>query len=372
MIRDAARRCSTLVRLVVIAGLASLWGGCASRSDRLRAFSAMWDERSEERWWLGDKADLLYPRQWYFVGVGTCGPEVSDTERMDCAIQRAVGQAVAMVRQDVRVDIRRTSEFVRQGGPEGFEARIRSTYRSDGIGQAELTVDDVAPRRRTCSADGVCHALVSLDRRVLAARSSKKVAQWKAQIDELLDRAEQSDTLSAIEQLSMAGRLAANLEREAELLEAVAGPSAVPRSTWNRLSAVRSKRLQSVAVCLSSSVAHPPAELVFSRAHRDLATRGFARVAIASEPDCPEGSLSVAFRGQALERTAEYRLWVHEIRGMVVLRADTRTLGKGASVLGRGVSPEREQARSEAEQDLATNVQEALARLLDPTGAGEP
>ncbi len=69
-----------------------------------------------------------------------------------------------------------------------------------------------------------------------------------------------------------------------------------------------------------------------------------------------------------MERTAVYRLWVHEIRGMIVLRADTRSLGKGESVLGRGVSPEREQARSQAEEDLATNVQEALARLLDPTG----
>ena len=304
--------------------------------------------------------------------MGTCGPEVRDAERMDCAIHRAIGQAVAMVRQDVSVDIRRHNEFERKGGQGGFEARISSNYRSDGTGHSELTVDDVAPRRRTCAADGHCHALVALDRRALAARSTQKMAQWKAQIDALLDRAEQSDTLTAIEQLSMARRLVANVEREAELLEAVAGPTAVPRSTWNRLSAVRSKRLESVTVCLSSSVTHPPAELVFARAHRDLSTRGFARVAIAGEPDCPEGSISVAFRGQALERTAEYRLWVHEIRGMVVLRADTRTLGKGMAVLGRGVSPQREQARSQAEDDLATNVQEALARLLDPTEASEP
>jgi hypothetical protein len=366
------RKRTNFRREMVIAGFAILLGGCAARSARYPPMSGFFDDSSDESWWLGGKADLLYPRNWYFVGVGSCGPEVGDTQRMDCAIHRALGQAVAMVRQDVKVDIRRHTAFERHGGQGGFEARIQSSYQSDGVGQSELTVDDVAPRRRTCTSDGRCHALVALDRRLLAARSSQKIAQLQAQIDTLLDRAEESDTVTAIEQLSMASRLVAKVETEAELLAAVAGPNAVPRSAWERLSAVRSKRLASVAVCLSSSLAHPPAQLVFARAHRDLSTRGFSRVAIASEPDCPEGSLSVTFHGETLERIAEYRLWVHEVRGMVVLRAGTRTQGKGVPVLGRGVSPQREQARSEAEDDLATNVREAMARLFDPAETSAP
>jgi len=266
---------------VAIAGLVAWMGGCAASSDRFHPLPGFWDDASDEQWWLGGKADILYPRDGYFVGVGTCGSEVRDAERMDCAIHRALGQAVAMVRQDVRVDIRRHTEFDRQGGPEGFEARIRSTYRSDGVGQSELKVDDVAPRRRTCTADGRCHALVALDRRALAARSSQKIAQLKAQIDALLDRAQESDTLTAIEQLSLAARLVAHVDREAELLAAVAGPNAVPPSAWDRLSAVRSKRFESVAVCLSSSVPHPPPELVFARAHQDSEERS---VTIAGHP----------------------------------------------------------------------------------------
>jgi hypothetical protein len=369
--RDGRRRTS-LTWEVVIASLAALIGGCAASSHRYPPISDFFADRSDERWWLGGNADLLYPREWYFVGIGTCGPEVGDAERMDCAINRALGQAVAMVRQDVRVDIRRHTELNRQGGQGGFESKIRSSYQSNGVGQSELKVDDVAPRRRTCSSDGRCHALVALDRRVLAARSSQKIAQWRTQIDQLLHRAEESDTITAIEQLSLASRLVANIDREAELLAAVAGPSAVPPSAWSHLNAVRSKRLESVAVCLSSSVPHPPAELVFARAHHDLSSRGFARVAIRDEPDCPAGAISVAFQGEALERIAEHRLWVHEVRGMVVLRADLRTPGKGVSVLGRGVSPQREQARSEAEDDLATNVREALARLFDPAQGSTP
>jgi hypothetical protein len=373
------RRCRelrTLVVVGVIAALAAPTAGCASKSNRhdarLEYPSLGFDNKGDEQWWLGGRADLLYPRQWYFVGVGTCGREVSDAERMDCAISRALGQAVAMVRQDVRVDIRRHTEFARKGGEDGFEARISSTYRSDGVGQSELTVEDVAPRRRTCTSDGQCHALVALDRRVLAARSLKKISQLEKQINELLDRAPESDTLTAIEQLSKASRLAASVDREAELLAAVAGPSAVPRSPSDRLSAVRSKRLESVAVCLSSNVPDPPAQLVFARAHQDLSTRGFSRVAIARQPDCPEGSLSVTFHGEALERIAEYQLWVYEFRGMVSMREGTRTLGKGVPVLGRGVDRVREHARSDAADDLATNVQQSLAKLLDPTEGSVP
>jgi hypothetical protein len=358
------------VVVVVIAACAALMG-CAARPspERLRLPSNLFEDRSDDRWWLGAHADLLYPREWYFVGIGTCGREVGDAERMDCAISRALGQAVAMVRQDVKVDIRRHTEFERRGGDDGFEARISSTYRSDGVGQSELTVDDIAPRRRTCTSDGFCHALVALDRRVLAARSSRKIAQMQTHVDQLLERAQDSDTISAIEQLSMAARLAARIDRESELLAAVAGPKAVPRSAWERLTQVRSKRLESVAVCLSSSVPHPPAQLIFSRAHQDLSTRGFARIAIAKEPDCPKGSISVTFQGETLERVAEYQLWVYEFRGMVVLRADVRTEGKGVPVVGRGVARVREQARIEAEDDLAANVQQSLARLFDPTEA---
>jgi len=364
-----SRTRSTLGVGIVTATLAALTGGCAASSDRYHLGPGFMDERSDDRWWLGGKADLLFPRDWYFVGVGTCGQEVSDAYRMDCAIHRALGQAVAMVRQDVSVDIRRHTELDRQSGPGGFEARIRSTYRSDGAGQSELTVEDVAPRRRTCTTDGRCHALVALDRKVLAARSIQKIAQMQLQIDDLLDQAKESDTISAIEQLSMASRLVASVDREAELLSAVAGPNAVPPSAWERLSAVRSKRLESVAVCLSSSLPDPPAPLVFGRAHQDLSTRGFARVAIAKAPDCPAGSLSVTFQGATLERTAEHQLWVYEVRGTLVARADLLSQGKGVPVLGRGVSHLREQARRQAEDDLATNVREALVRLLDPTEA---
>jgi hypothetical protein len=377
VIAGRSRELSILVVAVSIVGLAALMAGCAGRSNRpypSLGYPSLGfvDGRSDDQWWLGGKADLLYPRQWYFVGVGTCGREVGDAERMDCAISRALGQAVAMVRQDVRVDIRRHTEFDRQSGPGGFEAKVRSTHRSDGIGQSELSVDDVAPRRRTCTSEGQCHALVALDRRVLAARSLKKIGQMQKQINELLDRAQESDTLTAIEQLSKAARLSASVDLEAELLAAVAGPNAVPRSASDRLSAVRSKRLESVAVCLSSSLPDTPAQLVFARAHQDLSTRGFARVAIAKEPDCPEGSLSVTFQGEVLERIAEYQLWVFEFRGMVALREGPRTLGKGVPVLGRGVARVREHARSDAEEDLATNVQQSLARLLDPSDGSAP
>jgi hypothetical protein len=371
-----SRELRALVVVGVIAALAAPTAGCAAKSNRYARLEypslGFVDNGGDDQWWLGGRADLLYPRQWYFVGVGTCGREVSEGERMDCAISRALGQAVAMVRQDVRVDIRRHTEFDRKAGEGGFEARIRSTYRSDGVGQSELSVDDVAPRRRTCTSDGQCHALVALDRRVLAARSLKKISQMEKQINELLDRAQESETLTAIEQLSKASRLAASVDREAELLAAVAGSHAVPRSPSDRLSAVRSKRLESVAVCLSSNVPDPPAQLVFARAHQDLSTRGFSRVAIAKEPDCPQGSLSVTFHGEALERIAEYQLWVYEFRGMVALRQGARTLGKGVPVLGRGVDRVREHARSDAADDLATNVQQSLAKLLDPSEGSVP
>ena len=374
MTRRRSGELPTLFAGALIAALAALLVGCGARSNR--PFPSLGQPSlgfaDDDQWWLGGKADLLYPRQWYFVGVGTCGREVNESTRMDCAISRALGQAVAMVRQDVRVDIRRHTELSRQSGEGGFEARVRSTYQSDGAGQSELSVDDVAPRRRTCTSDGQCHALVALDRRVLAARSLKKMAQLQKQINELLDRAQESDTLTAIEQLSKASRLAATVDREGELLAAVAGPSAVPRSASDRLSAVRSKRLESVVVCLSSNLPGPPAQLVFARAHQDLSTRGFSRVTIAKEPDCPEGSLSVTLHGDALERIAEYQLWVYEFRGMVALREGARTLGKGVPVLGRGVDRVREHARSDAEEDLAANVQQSIAQLLDPTEASAP
>ena len=354
---------------IAIVWLSALLTGCAGTSDRHFMSSGFLDDRGDDSWWLGGKADRLFPRQWYFVGVGTCGPEVSEGERMDCAIHRALGQAVAMVRQDVRVDIHRHAEFDQKAGEGGFAARTSSTYRSDGFGQAELLVDDVAPRRRTCTSDGKCHALVALDRKVLSARSMQKLAHLKAQIDELLDRAENSDAIAAIEQISMATRLATSGAREAELLSAVAGPAAVPPSPWKRLAAVRNKRLESLVVCLSSTLLEPPAQLVFSSAHQDLSTRGFARVAITKELDCPEASISVSFQGATHERVAEDRLWVREIRGMLVLRPDVHALGKGVPVLGRGVAHVRDRARSLAEEDLAASVRGALAQLLDPTGA---
>lgn len=357
---------------MAIVWLTALLGGCGGTSERQLMSSGFFDERGDDSWWLGGKADLLYPRHWYFVGVGTCGPEVGDAERMDCAIHRALGQAVAMVRQDVRVDIHRHAEFDQKAGEGGFAARTSSTYRSDGFGQAELLVDDVAPRRRTCTPDGRCHALVALDRKVLSARSMQKIAQLKMQIDELLSRAENSETIAAIEQLSLATRLAVNIDREAELLSAVAGLEAVPPSPWDRLAAVRHKRFESVVVCLSSTLPEPPVQLIFSRAQQDLSTRGFARIATASELDCPAASVSVSLQGAPHERIAEDQLWVHEIRGMLVLRPGVHALGKGVPVLGRGVAHVRDRARSLAEDDLATNVRGALAQLLDPTGASAP
>jgi len=326
----------------------------------------------EDPSWQNGQTDVLFPRDRYFVGVGTCGPEVSDAERMDCAIQRALGQAVAMVRQHVRVQVRRRTELDRTSTAGGVEASVRTTFEHEGIGQAELTVDDAAPRRRACTSDGRCHALVALDRSVLAGRSLQKIVQMRAQVADLLDRAEKADPITAIEQLSAASRLVASIDHEAEWLSAAAGPSAVPPSTWDRLFAVRSKRLETLAVCMSSSLPDPPAQLVFSRAHQDLSTRGFARVAIAKEPDCPANAISVTFDGATLERPAEYQLWVFEVRGTVVLRAGMHTLGKGVPVLGRGVAKLREQARSEAQDDLAANVQQSVARLLDPAEASSP
>ncbi|HKQ68236.1 MAG TPA: hypothetical protein VJT73_02805 [Polyangiaceae bacterium] len=345
--------------------------GCTSAASPPR-FQAAGGEEAAPPWATGG-AEALYPRDRYVVGIGTCGSERPEAERLTCATDRAIGRAVAMVRQHVRVTVHRDSAVIRRASKDDTDTVVVSRDEHVGTGQAELVVDDVAPRQTACRRD-VCHALVALDRLAMSRKIARRVAALSADLSRILDSAEQSEPVATVALLWRAARLAEAIDAESDLLVTIAGPSAGPAKAWDRLYAVRAKRMASLSVCMSSRVANPAPARIFVRARSDLLTRGFSRVAIAGSAPCEGDAMWIEFDGSSQERVvgATTELRMVEVHGTVTLSSVGRKLAGAEPVLGRGFARTREQAASEAEQDLAANVQEAVAKLFGASESNEP
>jgi hypothetical protein len=321
---------------------------------------------SGEPEWFAGGTERVYPEDKYIVGVAACGDGVPASDRPSCAQERALERAVLSVRQRIQVVVARSTTLDQRQTSAGASATLGSRFAQGSLSAAELELENVQAREAVCAADGTCYALVAIERADMAARAGRRIERLECELSAALEQAASADVLTAISALDTAEQVAGRVEQQADLVVAVMGPAAAPKSALDRVARARRERLGALSLCLSAKGAEIPSSAVFARARENLAARGFANVVVAGAEGCPASALSIEFAGSLQYRPATVdATWCAELRGTLSVSAAQLVLGGGGSLLGRGVARTKELALSDAVDELGDQIDKGVSSILD-------